>query len=159
MKIQMIEVRSSYKRKQVNIDKAVPNSEVSRLLQLHYRYLHSRLVKSDRDEGIFNDTYLKLTYNYNPSKDFIEQYIYYFQLLKGAYYRDDKVANYYVELVEVYDKVDTAEYSDTSFSSELDTAQPKRDKRKLTDLKKEIQSYAISQKAYKRKTIKSDKKS
>lgn len=69
------------------------------------------------------------------------------------------MANYYVELVEVYDKVDTADYSDTSFSSELDTAQPKRDKRKLTDLKKEIQSYAISQKAYKRKAIKSDKKS
>lgn len=68
------------------------------------------------------------------------------------------MANYYVELVEVYDKVDTAVYSDTSFSSELDTAQPKRDKRKLTDLKKEIQSYAISQKAYKRKAIKSDKK-
>lgn len=159
MKIQMNEVWSSYKRKQVNIDKAIPNSEVSRLLQLHYKYLHSHLVKSDRDEGIFNDTYLKLTYNYNPSKDFIEQYIYYFKLLKGAYYRDDKVANYYVELVEVYDKVDTAVYSDTSFSSELDTAQPKRDKRKLTDLKKEIQSYAISQKAYKRKAIKSDKKS
>lgn len=159
MKIQMNEVRSSYKRIQINIDKSIPNSEVSRLLQLHYRYLHSHLVKSDWDEGIFNDTYLKLTYNYNPSKDFIEQYIYYFKLLKGAYNRDDKVANYYVELVEVYDKVDTADYSDTSFSSELDTAQPKRDKRKLTDLKKEIQSYAISQKAYKRKTIKSDKKS
>lgn len=157
MKIQMNEVWSSYKRKQVNIDKAIPNSEVCRLLQLHYRYLHSRLVKSDRDEGIFNDTYLKLTYNYNPSKDFIEQYIYYFKLLKGAYYRDDKVANYYVELVEVYDKVDTADYSDTSFS--IDTEQPKKDKRKLTDLKKEIQSYAISQKAYKRKAIKSDKKS
>lgn len=157
MKIQMIEVRSSYKRKQINIDKAIPNSEVSRLLQLHYRYLHSRLVKSDRDEGIFNDTYLKLTYNYNPSKDFIEQYIYYFKLLKGAYQRDDKVANYYVELVEVYDKVDTADYSDTSFSSDID--EPKKNKRKLTDLKKEIQSYAISQKAYKRKAIKSDKKS
>lgn len=157
--MQMNEVRSSYKRKQINIDKSISNSEVSRLLQLHYRYLHSRLVKCDWDEGIFNDTYLKLTYNYNASKDFIEQYVYYFNLLKGAYYRDDKVANYYVELVEVYDKVDTAENSDTSFSSELDTAQPKKDKRKLTDLKKEIQSYAISQKAYKRKTIKSDKKS
>lgn len=155
--MQMNEVWSSYRRKQVNIDKAIPNSEVNRLLQLHYRYLHSRLVKCGRDEGIFNDTYLKLTYNYNPSKDFIEQYIYYFKLLKGAYYRDDKVANYYVELVEVYDKVDTADYSDTSFS--IDTPKPNKDKRKLTDLKKEIQSYAISQKAYKRKAIKSDKKS
>lgn len=56
-----------------------------------------------------------------------------------------------MELVEVYDKVDTAVYSDTSFSSELDTAQPKRDKRKLTDLKKEIQSYAKNE--YKRKQL------
>lgn len=145
----MNEVWSSYKRKQVNIDKAIPNSEVSRLLQLHYKYLHSRLVKSDRDEGIFNDTYLKLTYNYNPSKDFIEQYIYYFKLLKGAYYRDDKVANYYVELVEVYDKVDTISGADTTTDSE-DNPKPK-DKKKLTDLKKEIQSYADTQKSYKRK--------
>ncbi len=147
----MNEVRSSYQRKQVNINKAIPNSEVNRLLQLHYKYLHSRLVKSDKDEAVFNDTYLKLTYNYNPSKDFIEQYIYYFQLLKGAYYRDDKVANYYVELVEVYDKVDTADNSDTSYNSSED--KPK-EKRKLTDLKKEIQSYAISQKAYKKRTKK-----
>ena len=62
-----------------------------------------------------------------------------------------------MELVEVYDKVDTADYSDTSFSSDID--EPKKNKRKLTDLKKEIKSYAISQKAYKRKAIKSDKKS
>lgn len=141
----MIEVRSSYKRKQVNIDKATYNSEVSRLLQLHYRYLHSKLVKSEKDEGIFNDTYLKLTYNYNPAKDFIEQYIYYFKLLKGAYYRDDKVANYYVELVEVYDKVDTAD--NTSYSDE-DAPKPKD---KMSDLKNKIQNYAVSQKSYKRK--------
>ena len=147
MMIQMIEVRSSYQRKQVNIDKAISNSEVTRLLQLHYKYLHSRLVKSDKDEGIFNDTYLKLTYNYNPSKDFIEQFIYYFKLLKGAYYRDNRVFNYYVELVEVYDKVDTADYSNASSE---DNPKPK-DKKTLTNLKKEIQSYAISKKTYKRK--------
>lgn len=146
----MIEVWSSYKRKQVNIDKATYNSEVSRLLQLHYRYLHSKLVKSEKDEGIFNDTYLKLTYNYNPAKDFIEQYIYYFKLLKGAYYRDDKVANYYMELVELYDKVDTADNPDTSYSSE-DKPQPK-DNQSLANLKNQIQNYAVSQKAYKRKS-------
>lgn len=54
-----------------------------------------------------------------------------------------------MELVEVYDKVDTAANSDISYSRE---DKPKRkDKRKLIDLKKEIQSYAISQKSYKRK--------
>lgn len=61
------------------------------------------------------------------------------------------MANYYVELVEVYDKVDTADNSDTSYNSSED--KPK-EKRKLTDLKKEIQSYAISQKAYKKRTKK-----
>lgn len=54
-----------------------------------------------------------------------------------------------MELVEVYDKVDTADNSDTGYYSE-DTSKPK-DKKKLTDLKKEIQSYAISKKSYKRK--------
>lgn len=146
----MNEMWSSYKRKQVNIDKAIPNIEVSRLLKLHYKYLHSLLVKSDRDEGIFNDTYLKLTYNYNPAKDFIEQYIYYFKLLKGAYYRDDKVANYYMELVEVYDKVDTVSGADTTTDSE-DTPKPKD---KMSDLKNRIQNYAVSQKSYKRKANK-----
>lgn len=146
----MNEVWSSYKRKQVNIDKAVSNPEVSRLLQIHYKYLHSRLVKSDKDEGVFNDTYLKLTYKYDSSKDFIEQYIYYFNLLKGAYYRDDKVANYFVSLVEAYDKVDTASISDTISSEDEDTV--KTDKPKLTNLKLEIQNYALSQKAYKRKS-------
>lgn len=52
-----------------------------------------------------------------------------------------------MELVEVYDKVDIADNSDTSYYSE-DTP---KDKKKLTDLKKEIQSYAISKKNYKRK--------
>lgn len=54
-----------------------------------------------------------------------------------------------MELVEVYDKVDTAANSDISYSSE---DKPKRkDKRKLIDLKKEIQNYANTQKSYKRK--------
>lgn len=52
-----------------------------------------------------------------------------------------------MELVEVYDKVDTADNSDTSYYSE-DTP---KDKKKLTDLKKEIQSYAVLKKTYKRK--------
>lgn len=144
----MNEVWSSYRRKQVNIDKAIYNNEVNQLLQLHYKYLHSHLVKSDKDEAVFNDTYLKLTYNFNPAKDFIEQYIYYFKLLKGAYYRDDKVANYYVELVEVYDKVDTA---DTISDSDEDAPKPKD---KMSDLKNKIQNYAVSKKEYKRKANK-----
>lgn len=144
----MNEVWSSYRRKQVNIDKAIFNPEVSRLLQIHYKYLHSRLVQSKKDEGIFNDTYLKLTYKYDSSKDFIEQFVYYFKLLKGAYYRDDKVANYYVGLGEAENKADTSIEFDTISE---DIPDKPVDKPKFSDFKTEIQNYAISQKAYKRK--------
>ena len=65
------------------------------------------LVKSEADEDVFNDTYLKLTYNYKPDTDFIEQYCYYFNLLKGAYYRDNKVYNYLVVPIEDRDFPDT----------------------------------------------------
>ena len=95
-----------YKRKQVNIRKSVYNKEIASLLQIHYKYLHSRLVKFRDDEDTFNATYLKLTYNYNPDKDFIDQFIYYFNLLKGAYYRDSKVRTYQVTYIEDnYDEV------------------------------------------------------
>ena len=103
-----------YKRKQVNIRKSKNNPEVSKLLQKHYNYLHSKLVKYEEDEEVFSDTFLKLTYNYNPDKDFINQFIYYFNLLKGAYFRDSKVRKYqvtsiednYNEVVEIIDEND-----------------------------------------------------
>lgn len=90
----------SYKRMQINIQKSVTNEQVAELLTRHYKYLHSLLIKQPTDEDIFNDTYLKLTYNYNPGKDFIDQYKYYFNLLKGAYYRDNKVTNWLVTHIE-----------------------------------------------------------
>lgn len=130
-----MKVWSSYNRKQVNIEKAIPNDEVSYYLQQHYKYLHSLLVKNPQDEDTFNDTYLKLTYNYNPDKDFIEQFKYYFNLLKGAYYRDDKVANYYLYLVDDYsglDKEDIEYYEDTPVK-----------KTSINDLKNKIH-YALS---------------
>ena len=100
------------------------------------------------DEDTFNDTYLKLTHSYNPNQDFIEQYKHTFYNLKLAYKQDDKVANYYMELTETYDKVTSI--SDTISSNE-DEEPVKKDKPKLSNLKLEIQNYAISQKAYKRK--------
>lgn len=29
-------------------------------------------VNTPEDEDVFNDTYLKITYKYNPEKDFVE---------------------------------------------------------------------------------------
>lgn len=98
-----------WRRMQVNIDKSQYNEVVSNLLTKHYQQLYKMLVKSEQDEDIFNDTYLKLTYNYNPDSDFIQQYQYYFNLLKGAYYRDDKVTNYLVVAIDDKDYPDVEE--------------------------------------------------
>lgn len=98
--MQQIKNWDNYRRMQVNIQKSITNERVAELLTRHYKYLHSILVKSPEDEDVFNDTYLKLTYNYNPDKDFIDQYKYYFNLLKGAYYRDNKVTNWLVTHLE-----------------------------------------------------------
>lgn len=84
-----------YKRIQCNIDKAICNQTVSLLLEQHYSLLHSKLVKSEEDEPIFNDTFLKLTYNYNPEELFSNQFCYYFNLLKGAYRRDSKTSYFF----------------------------------------------------------------
>ena len=75
---------------------------VNEELTKHYRYLHSRLVKSDADEATFNDSYLKLTRKYNPDQDFIDQFIYFFNQLRGEYMRDDKCYNYAETKVEIY---------------------------------------------------------
>ena len=52
-------------------------------------------MKGADDMDIFNDTYLKLTYKYNPDKDFKEQFRWLFNQLKGAYFRDDKCNRFY----------------------------------------------------------------
>ena len=134
---------SSYKRKAVNISKAIQNDEVSQLLNIHYKYLYTLLVKSEQDRDTFNDTYLRLTYKYNPEQDFIEQFKYYFKLLKGAFYRDDKVANYNLSIdsavvLSIPDKTEP-ELSD----------QPQKS---LTELKNSIQSYANFKKSKTRAT-------
>lgn len=99
----------NYRRMQVNIEKSQCNPTLNNLFVQHYQQLHSQLIQSELDEDIFNDTYLKLTYNFNSKQDFIEQYKYYFKLLKGAYYRDSKVTNYLVTPIgdrDFADKID-----------------------------------------------------
>ena len=84
-----------YKRMQCNIEKATQNETVSKLTNRHYKWLYKLLVHSPEDQDIFNDTYLKLTYKYNPEKDFVEQFKFIFSQLKGAYYRDAKCNIHY----------------------------------------------------------------
>ena len=84
-----------YKRMQCNIEKAIINEVIMNLTLKNYNQLQMELVKSPEDRDIFNDTYLKLTYKYNPNKDFKEQFKWLFNQLKGAYYRDDKCNHFY----------------------------------------------------------------
>ena len=84
-----------YKRMQCNIEKAIINEVIMNLTLKNYNQLQMELVKSPEDWDIFNDTYLKLTYKYNPNKDFKEQFKWLFNQLKGAYYRDDKCNHFY----------------------------------------------------------------
>ena len=134
----MCQIYSKYRRKQNNIDKAVFNEEVQQQLQQHYKYLHSKLVHSKADESTFNDTYLKLTYNFNSDRDFVEQFLYYFKLLKGAYYRDNKVEKYHLNSLTGIDIADS-EINDSSEKKIID----------LNNLKQEIQEYANTKKARK----------
>lgn len=140
----MSSVWSSYNRKEVNISKATYNSAVNALMEKHYKQLHSQLVKSEQDQDTFNDTFLKLTYNYNPEQDFIEQFKYYFKLLKGAYYRDDRIANYYLTFSDV---------PDISYTPDTDIEI--RDKVSFSELKQSILQYANFKKT-KERTNKAD---
>lgn len=88
-----------YKRISCNMQKATYNPETITLMGQHYQQLYNTLVSTPEDEDVFNDTYLKITYKYNPDKDFVEQFKWLFNQLKGAYYRDDK-ANHFYQLKE-----------------------------------------------------------
>ena len=87
--------QQKYKRMQSNIEKAILNAAVTNLIAKHYNQLRKELVKVPEDLDVFNDTYLKLTYKYNPDKDFREQFKWLFRQLKGAYYRDDRCQHTY----------------------------------------------------------------
>ena len=112
-----------YKRMQCNMQKATYNYTVINLMQKYYCQLHSMLVNTPQDEDVFNDTYLKMTYKYNPQKDFIEQFKWLFAQLKGAYYRDDRANHFYQireDLISIPDYLpDTEQEEDLSIVNRL----------------------------------------
>lgn len=130
---------SKYRRKQNNINKAEYNYLVNDLLNKHFRYLHSLLVKNESDESTFNDTYLKLTRLYNPKQDFIEQFKFYFDQLYGQYMRDDKCYNYAETKVEIY--------TDNILVTDNEETKPTL----KTTLINNIKNYALLEKEQKRK--------
>ena len=103
-----------YRRMQCNIDKAKYNDSVALLTSKHYQQLYKELVKTTEDKDVFNDTYLKLTYKYNPQKDFIDQFRWYFNQLKGAYYRDSKCNIHYLLKDELLNFPDNTQEEVTS---------------------------------------------
>lgn len=133
---------SKYRRKQNNIEKSEYNYLVNDLLNKHYRYLHSLLVKTELDESTFNDTYLKLTRLYSPDRDFIDQFKFHFDQLSGQYIRDDKCYNYAETKVEIYtDNIQVIESEPEETKPTLKTA-----------LINNIKEYALLEKAQKYKT-------
>lgn len=130
---------SKYRRKQNNINKAEYNYLVNDLLNKHFRYLHSLLVKNESDESTFNDTYLKLTRLYNPKQDFIEQFKFYFDQLSGQNMRDDKCYNYAETKVEIY--------TDNILVTDNEETKPTL----KTTLINNIKNYALLEKEQKRK--------
>ena len=136
---------SKYRRKQNNLEKAEYNYLVNEAISKHYRYLHSRLVKSDADESTFNDAYLKITRKYNPEQDFIDQFIHFFNQLKGEFLRDDKCYNYAESKVEAYsDVVQLNEAQEEIIKDEVKTT-------KQSNLINDIKRYAILEKAQQNK--------
>lgn len=79
----------SYRRKQCNIEKAVYNPEVNNLIQKNYIPLYQSLVKNEWDLTYFQDAFLKITHQYNPEEDFVQQFIHLFKIMKGGCIRDD----------------------------------------------------------------------
>lgn len=108
-----------FRIEQNNIDKSITNREVSILMSKHYQYLHNLLVKIEFHEDIFQDTFLKLTYNYNPDREFIEQFEYYFNMLKGWYYRSSKVIKYHIreldDNLDIEDEEEIEQINETNF--------------------------------------------
>ena len=112
-----------YKRMQCNMQKATYNPDTITLMGQHYQQLYNTLVSTPEDEDVFNDTYLKITYKYNPDKDFIEQFKWLFNQLKGAYYRDDRANHFYQireDLISIPDYLpDTEQEEDLSIVNRL----------------------------------------
>ena len=82
------------------IKKSKENPAVMELIGKHYEYLRKRCIWVDEDEDTFNDTVLKITYNYNPEIDFAQQFIHQFNLEKRYKYDEKKLNSY------LYQKLD-----------------------------------------------------
>lgn len=107
--------QDKYRRMQCNLEKAIINEAVTNLLLRHYKELQDQLITNVEDYGIFNDTYLKLTYKYDPNRDFVEQFVWIFKQLKNSYYRDDKCHIHYQindEALVIPDDIDDATTKD-----------------------------------------------
>lgn len=120
-----------YRRMQCNIQKSTYNKDTITLMGQHYQELYDTLVSTPEDEDVFNDTYLKITYKYNPDKDFIEQFKWLFQQLKGAYYRDDRANRFYQlneECLAIPDYIPEKVDNDVSIVNRLKNAVLKQSK-------------------------------
>lgn len=92
------------------IKKSQINEEAMRLVNQHYRYLYSKLVLTENDRDLFNDTVLSISYKYDPTKDFVNQFIFHFKSNQVGLVQENKIRNYLVaEMPDNYDTIDEDE--------------------------------------------------
>lgn len=92
------------------IKKSQINEEAMRLVNQHYRYLYSKLVLTENDRDLFNDTVLSISYKYDPTKDFVNQFIFHFKSNQVGLVQENKIRNYLVtEMPDNYDRIDEDE--------------------------------------------------
>ena len=86
-------MRNSYDtfhQRELNIQKGVQNESVRSLMDKHYKSLFQSLVHNEFDEETFNDTYIRITGEYDGEQDFKDLFKKLFKQLKGEYYRNEK---------------------------------------------------------------------
>ena len=104
-------MKDKIRTSQIRINKAIANDEVSRLFSKYYKTLEQQLVKNDYDYDILHDTYIKLTYNYDKSKDFLEQAIHWFYNIKT----ESKYSDICNQTLEIKEEILANEDSDLDF--------------------------------------------
>lgn len=89
-------MKSSYDhfhQRQINIRKGAINEQARLMMNKYYRELFELLVYNEFDGEVFNDTYIRITSEYNEEQDFKELFIKRFNQLKGGYWRGQRTMN------------------------------------------------------------------
>ncbi len=92
---------SKYRRETGIQNNAVENELVTRLMAINHHWLYPRLVKTEEDKDIFQDTFLKMTVTYKRNTNFVKEFIDTFYEIREEFRRDDR-SNLFLPIMEGY---------------------------------------------------------